>query len=586
MNLKDLIKAARGDQPADFLFTNARIVNVFSGEIISDHIAVSDGYIIGLGDYPAHKTIDIKNRFVAPGFIDAHVHIESSMVSVSEFAKAVLPRGTTTVVADPHEIANVMGVDGIKYMLEASEKLPMNMFFTLPSCVPATNMETAGAMLDAEKLRPFLSRKRIVGLGEMMNFPGVISGDRDVICKIENTFAHGKPVDGHAPGLSGKELNAYAASGVSSDHECVTPKEAMEKLRAGMYIMIREGTGAKNLNDLLPVINPKTARRIMWCTDDRHPHDICGQGHIDFIIRCAIAYGVDPITAIGIGTLNPAQYFGLRHLGAIAPGRKADMVVFSDLQHLVAEEVYAGGNLVASGGQMNPDVELEVEPKVKPKVKPELKTDKSQACLSTMHVKDKQVDFTILTQKKQIRVIELVADQIFTRQLITDAVVENNFAVSDTSKDILKIAVIERHKGTGNVGRGFIKGVGLKQGAIASSVAHDSHNIIVVGVNDDDMEVAVKRIIELNGGLVAVKDQKVAAGLALPIAGLMSPDPLKAVRNQMDQLINAAHEFGAIIPDPFMILSFLALPVIPELKLTDLGLFDVLKFKHVSLFVD
>ena len=570
MNLKDLIKAARGDKPADCLFTNARIINVFSGEIVSDHIAVSDGYIVGLGDYPADKTIDVKNRFVAPGFMDAHVHIESSMMSVSEFAKAVIPRGTTTVVADPHEIANVMGVDGIKYMLDASEKLPMNMFFTLPSCVPATNMETSGAMLDAEKLRPLLSHKRIAGLGEMMNFPGVISADNDVLCKIENTFSHRKPVDGHAPGLSGKALNAYVAAGILSDHECVTLEEAMEKLRAGMYIMIREGTGAKNLKDLLPMINLQTARRIMWCTDDRHPHDICEQGHIDFMVRRAIQSGVDPITAIGIGTLNPSQYFGLRHLGAIAPGRKADLVVFSDLQHLAAEEVYVGGNLVASGGKMNPEVQI----------------DKSRTCVSTMHVKNKQIDFAISAPKEQIRVIELVADQIFTRQWITDTVVENNFAVSDTSKDILKIAVIERHKGTGNVGKGFVKGFGLKQGAIASSVAHDSHNIIVVGVNDDDMAVAVKRIIELNGGLVAVKDQKVAAKLALPIAGLMSNDPLEAVRNQMDQLINAANDFGSAIADPFMILSFLALPVIPELKLTDQGLFDVIRFEHVSLFVD
>ena len=570
MDLKELIAAAKGEYPVDCLFTNARIMNVFSGEIISGHIAVSSGYFVGIGDYPAKKTIDLKNRYVAPGFIDAHVHIESSMTSVAEFAKAVVCKGTTTVIADPHEIANVMGTAGLDYMLQASENLPVNIFFTLPSCVPATNMETAGAILGPEVLKLYLNHERIVGLGEMMNFPGVIFRDDAVIQKIKDTLAHQKPVDGHCPGLTGKDLSAYAAAGITSDHECTTAEEAMEKLRLGMQLMIREGTGAKNLKALLPVINEKTAHRIMWCTDDRHPHDICEQGHIDFMIRTAIQNSLDPITAIQIATINPARYFGLKRLGAIAPGCKADMVVFPDLNNLTAEEVYTAGNLSAVDGQIQPDIDFH----------------EILSCPSKMNVKAGSIDFVIPAEKKKIRVIELVPKQIITRQAVHQAKIENDLVASDTSRDILKIAVVERHKGTGNIGKAFVSGFGLNAGAIAGSVAHDSHNIIVVGTNDDDMIIAVKRIIEMNGGLTAVCDRKVTAELSFPIAGLMSSEPLEIVRNQMDAMINAARAMGAVVPDPFMILSFLALPVIPELKLTDRGLFDVNQFAHVSLFVD
>jgi len=570
MNLKELIAAAKGEQPVDCLFTNARIINVFSGEIISGHIAVFGGYFVGIGDYPAQETVDLKNRYVAPGFIDAHVHIESAMTSVSEFARAVVCRGTTTVVADPHEIANVMGTAGIDYMLQASENLPMNVFFTLPSCVPATNMETAGAVLGPDALKPFLDHDRIVGLGEMMNFPGVIFRDDAVIQKIKDTLAHQKPVDGHAPGLTGKDLNAYTAAGITRDHECTTPDEAMKKLRLGMQLMIREGTGAKNLKDLLPVINEKTASRVMWCTDDRHPGDICEQGHIDFIIRTAIQNGIDPITAIQIATVNPARYFGLAQLGAIAPGKRADMVVFSDLQNIAAEQVYSSGRLVAADGKL---IETVV-------------SSGSVSCPSAMNVKPDSIDFAIPAKKEKIRVIELVPEQIITRQAVHEAKVENGFVISDTSADILKIAVVERHKGTGNIGKAFVSGFGIKKGAIAGSVAHDSHNIIVVGTCDEDMKTAVERIIEMNGGLTAVCDRKVTAELPLPIAGLMSAAPLETVRNQMDAMINAVRVMGTSVPDPFMILSFLALPVIPELKLTDRGLFDVNQFTHVSLFVD
>lgn len=570
MDLKELIAAAKGEQPVDCLFTNARIINVFSGEIIFGHIAVSGGYIVGIGDYQAEKTVDLKNRYVSPGLIDAHVHIESSMTSVAEFAKAVVCKGTTTVVADPHEIANVMGTAGIDYMLQSSENLPMNIFFTLSSCVPATNMETAGAVLGPDALKPYLNHERIVGLGEMMNFPGVLFGDDVVIQKIKDTLSQNKPVDGHAPGLTGKDLNAYIAAGILSDHECTTAEEAMEKLRRGMHIMIREGTGAKNLKDLLPVINDKTADRIMWCTDDRHPGDICEQGHIDFMIRTAIQNGIDPITAIRVGTINPVQYFRLKQVGAIAPGKRADMVVFSNLKNITAEEVYTSGRRVALEGKLNGDDFSTV----------------SVSCPSMMNVKAGSFDFTIRAEKNKIRVIELVPEQIITRQAVYDAKIENGLVVADTSADILKIAVVERHKGTGNIGKAFVSGFGLKKGAIASSVAHDSHNIIVVGTCDEDMKVAVERIIEMNGGLAAVNEQRVIADLPLPIAGLMSSAPLETVRSQMDAMINAAIAMGASVPDPFMILSFLALPVIPELKLTDRGLFDVNQFAYVSLFAD
>lgn len=570
MDLKELIAAAKGEKPVDCLFTNARIINVFSNEIISSHIAVSGGFIVGIGDYPAIKTVDLKNRYVAPGFIDAHVHIESSMTSVAEFAKAIVCKGTTTVIADPHEIANVMGTAGLDYMLQASENLPVNIFFTLPSCVPATNMETAGADLSPEIIKPYLKHTRIVGLGEMMNFPGVIFRDDAVIQKITDTLAHNKPVDGHSPGLTGKDLNAYIAAGILSDHECISADEALEKLRLGMHIMIREGTGAKNLDDLLSVVNEKTAHRIMWCTDDRHPDDICKEGHVDFIIRKAIASGLDPITAIQIGTINPARYFGQKKLGAIAPGRKADLVVFTDLQNINAEEVYTSGQLVAAGGNV---------------IKEGISNGLAH-CPSTMNVKTGAFDFTIPAEKEKIRIIELVSGQVITRQRIDRVTITDQLAVSDSSRDILKIAVIERHKGTGNIGKAFVSGFGLTSGALASSVAHDSHNIIVVGTCDEDMIAAVRRIVEMNGGLAVVDDQKVVADIPLPIAGLMSTKPLKDVRSRIDIMINAARALGASVSDPFMSLSFLALPVIPELKLTDKGLFDVNQFTHVSLFID
>jgi adenine deaminase len=569
MNLNETIKAANGEKPVDLLLTNCQIINVFSGEVVSGAMAISDGMIVGFGQYEAKNVVDLNGRYVSPGFIDGHVHIESSMACISEFVQAVVVQGTTTVAADPHEIANVLGASGIEYMLQSAEQQPMNIYFTLPSCVPATDMETAGARLTAEDLRPFLNNQRIIALAEMMNFPGVLNRDPDVLAKISAARQQKKPVDGHAPGLKGPALYAYISAGIQSDHECTTEQEAREKLMAGMYIMIRQGTCAKNLQALLPAVNEKTARRMMWCSDDRHPHDLIAEGHIDSIVREAIQSGLDPILAIQMATLNPAEYFKLDHLGALAPGKQADLVVFSDLKKPVIEKVYCRGILTAENGKISPNIKVPPAATVPP----------------SMHLDLQKIDFSISADTKQVRVIEIVPEQVITHQLIEAITVENNQAVSDPSKDLLKMAVIERHTGTGNIGKGFVKGFGLKNGALASSVAHDSHNIIVVGTTDEDMRAALETVVNMGGGLAAVSDTHVRAELALPIAGLMSLEPVQSVRDQLDNLIGVAHVMGTTLKDPFMTLSFLALPVIPELKLTDIGLVDVNKFEVVPLFV-
>ncbi|MFH1990802.1 MAG: adenine deaminase [Pseudomonadota bacterium] len=570
MNLYEMIRSARGQKEIDLLLTNTRMINVFSGEIVSGNIAVANGHIVGFGRYPAKITVDLGGRFVAPGFVDAHVHIESAMTCITEFARAILPLGTTTVVADPHEIANVLGTRGINYMLRSAENQPMNVYFSLPSCVPATNMETSGATLSAYDLLPFMSHHRILALAEMMNAPGVINQDPDILLKIENAKTQRKPVDGHAPGLSGHDLYAYIIAGISSDHECTTAAEAQEKLAAGMYIMIREGSAAKNLDALLPIVNPYTARRLMWCTDDRHPQDLLENGHIDALVRQAIRSGLDPVIAIQMATLNPAEYFGLKDAGAIVPGRQADLVVFSDLNAPVIEAVYRNGVLVAENGEILPEIE-------KPDPIP---------CPPSMNVDLERIDFAIPLKSGRIRVIEIIPDQIMTRQQIEDPPTSGSLAVSDPARDLLKLAVIERHRGFGNIGKAFVRGFGLKQGALASSVAHDSHNIIVVGTNDEDMQAAVQAVVNMGGGLAAASSGEIRADLPLPIAGLMSAEPVQTVKKKLDRLIRVAREFGAILPYPFMTLSFLALPVIPELKITDKGLVDVKRFEVVPLFVE
>ncbi len=567
--LRDLMPIARGEQPADLRLDNARVVNVFTGEILSTPVALAGGRIAALGPVPARRTLDLEGRFLAPGFIDPHVHIESSLAEVSHFARAVLPRGTTTVVADPHEIANVLGTAGLDYMLAASAGLPLEIRFSLPSCVPATTMETAGAVLTAATLAPYFGHPRVLALGEMMNFPGVVAGDPEVHAKLACARQAGRRRDGHAPGLGGAALQAYAAAGISSDHECTRPEEAVEKLRLGMHIMIREGTAAKNLRDLLPIVSPATVDRVMWCTDDRHPHDILAEGHIDALVRAAIAGGLDPLLAIRAATLSPARYYGLHALGAIAPGRRGNLVAFRDLGHPVVDRVFAAGRLVAADGRLLPPG---IPP---PRVPPPP---------AAMRLAPGRPDFRVPARGRRLRVIGIVPGQIVTRHCLREASSREGLVPADPRRDLVKLAVVERHQASGRVGIGFVEGLGLAAGALASSVAHDAHNLIVAGVMDDDMAAAVERVAAMGGGLAVVRRGEVLAELALPIAGLMTARPLEEIRDALEGLTAAARQLGGSLPDPFMALAFLALPVIPALKLTDRGLVDVERFTPVDLF--
>ncbi len=568
MELAYRIRLARGLEPVDLLLKGGRLVNVFTGEIHEADIAIHEGYIVGIGEgYTAREVIDLKGRFVAPGFIDAHVHIESSMVPPPEFARAVVPHGTTTVIIDPHEIANVLGLEGIRYMLNAAKHNPMSVFVMLPSCVPASPMETAGAELHWYDLQPLLSNPWVLGLAEMMNYPGVIHGDRDVLDKLR-AFTHGVR-DGHAPRLTGRDLVAYAAAGLTSDHECTTVEEAREKARLGMYVFVRESSVARNLADLLPAITPANSRRFCFCTDDRYPPDLLDEGHIDFIIRKAVRLGLDPVIAIQMATLNPAEHFRLHDRGAIAPGRVADLVVFSDLYDLRPELVFRHGVRVAENGR--------------PLWEP---VYRKAAPRNTVHIAWDRVQFRIPAQGRRVHVIGVVADQVITRHLIEEARILDEEAVADPERDLLKIAVIERHRATGRMGLGFVKGMGLRWGALASSVAHDHHNLVVVGADDVSMQTAVRAVAEAGGGMAVAHDERVLALVPLPIAGLMSDQPIETVRRELDEALRAARALGSQLPNPLMTLSFLALEVIPELKITDLGLVDVNRFELIPLFAD
>ena len=567
-DLSTLLAVARGDRPADVRLTNARVVNVLTEELEESDVALSGAWIAGVGPgYDARETLDLGGRFVLPGLIDAHVHIESSLATPPEFARAVVPRGTTTVVSDPHEIANVHGLEGIRYMLAASEGLPLTAFVMASSCVPATHMGTAGAVLDAGHLAS-LDHPRVLGLAELMNFPGAIQGASEVLEKLA-AFS-GRVVDGHAPGVTGKALNAYVASGPRSDHECTSPGEAEEKLRRGLWVFFREATNARNLLALLPALSPGTRRRIALCTDDRQPADLLDKGGIDDMLRTLVGEGIDPVQAIGLATLNPAEYFGLHDRGAVAPGRRADLVVVPSLDELRAAMVFSGGKLVAEGGKALWPRPARLPPPPKP----------------SMAVPDDTLDFSIPKQRGRARVIRAIPDQIFTRAEAATPATAGDEVVADTERDLLKIAVVERHSGSGRVGLGLVAGIGLRRGAIAGTVAHDHHNIIVIGADDASMRSAVRAVAELRGGLAVTHGDQVLASLALPVGGLMSEAPVEAIRASLDDVVKSARSLGSPLHDPFMAMSFLGLEVIPELKITDLGLVDVEAFEPVDLWLD
>lgn len=562
MGLAELISVAKGENPADLLLTNARIVNAFVGDIERGNVAICGDRIAGVGDYQKGKeVIDLKGSYLAPGLINGHTHIESSMLHPAQYARAVIPRGTLALVTDLHEISNVCGLDGMKLMMRWAEKLPLDMFFMAPSCVPATSLETSGAKIGAKDIKMTLKLQNVIGLGEMMNFPGVVACDEEVLSKI--LAAQGKVVDGHAPGLGGRELNAYMAAGIYSDHESTTFEEGRDKLRRGMYLMIREGSSEKNLDALLPLVTDDTYKRCFFVVDDRSCFDLLNEGDIDAVVRKAIYRGLEPVRALQMATINAAEYFRLYGRGAIAPGYVANLITITDLPRLEIDMVFYNGQLVARNGNCLFSV---------PEAAAEL-TD-------TVHIKPVGADALTLAAKGETHpVIEIVPGQIVTRKRMEKVKVENGIMEPDVDGDILKLVVVERHKASGNIGVGLVKGFGLKRGALASSVAHDSHNIVIVGTNDADIMAAIAEVERLQGGLVVCAQGEVLAALPLPIAGLLSPQPLKVVANEFERVEKAALSLGDVPPSPFAILSFLALPVIPELRLTDLGLVDVATFK-------
>lgn len=553
-----IIAVAAGREKADLVLKNAKYLNVFSNEFLCGDIAVANGLIAGVGKYDGKTEIDVSGKLVLPGFIDAHIHLESSMVTPAEFAKAVVAHGTTTVITDPHEITNVMGIDGVEYMIQASQNLPIDVHFMMPSCVPATEIDESGAELDCKDIDLYLDNKKVLGLAEMMNYVGVINGDKNVLSKIVTSQAHHKKIDGHAPELSGNDLNAYIAAGVYSDHECSTFENALEKLRKGQFIMIREGTAAHNLKALMPLLTQQYYSRCMFATDDKHPSDLLYGGHIDYIVKQALKNGADPIVALKTATHHAARYFLLNNKGAIASGYLADIVVVDNLEDFNVETVFKRGKLVFDG---------EVKDFSAPTVDEKL----AEKCLDTFHL-DSVTPSSFKVDGK-LGLIGLVGGELLTRNLGTADKI-------DVENDILKIACIERHKGTNHIGVGYVKGYSLKSGAVATSVAHDSHNIITVGCNDDDIAVAVNAIKDSKGGIAVVENGKIKALLELPIAGLMSDEPLTTVNEKLENAKLSAYELGADKSiDPFMTLSFLSLPVIPSLRITTKGVFDAENWK-------
>lgn len=563
MDRSRALAVARGDQPAELLFTDAQVVNVFTGEVERTNVAVAEGLVAGLGDYSqAVSTIDVEGRYLVPGLIDGHVHLESSYLDVGQYARAVVPRGTTSIVTDLHEIANVAGLDGLRAIMRAAKAVPLDMFFMAPSCVPATPLETAGAKLGPEEVRRMLRWRSVVGLGEVMDFPGVINGDGEMMAKLAT--AEGTVKDGHAPGLRGKALNAYLTARIGSDHESTAYEEGLEKLRRGMWLMVREGSSEKNLADLLPLVTDATYHRCMLVVDDRNAKDLLHDGDMDAIIRKAVALGLDPVRAIQMSTVNPATYFRLDGLGAIAPGYWANMLVVDDLSDFRVQQVYHRGRLVAEAGR--------------PLFRARSLT--GTALTRTFNVKLSTVaDLALRPRENTLPVIEVVPGQIVTRRTDEHVTLYDGAALPDPNRDLLKLVVVERHRSTGNIGVALVRGFGLRSGALASSVAHDSHNIVAVGASDVDIYAAVREVERCQGGLAAARDGRVLASLPLPVAGLLSHEPLEKVAAKVEELERLAKEMGCRLESPFSVLSFMALPVIPELKLTDKGLVDVANWR-------
>ena len=566
MSLAKLISVARGDTPADLLFKNARIVNTFVGNIEEGNVAIQGDRIAGIGNYQqAKEIIDLKGSYLCPGLINGHTHIESSMLHPFQYAQAVVPRGTSAVVTDLHEITNVVGFEGIRFVMEWAQRLPLDMFFMAPSCVPATHMETSGAEITAQDIKKALRWQNVIGLGEVMNFPGVISGNKQVLNKI--TAAQGKIVDGHAPGVTNKQLNAYVAAGIRSDHESTALEEGREKLRRGMYLMIREGSSEKNLDTLLPLVNDRTYNRCLFVVDDRSCSDLLNEGDIDAVVRKAIQRGLEPVRAIQLATINTAEYFRLYDRGGIAPSYIANLITFANLSQLEVDMVFYKGKLVAREGSY---------------LLPPMKTS-AEELINTIRIKPFDIEKLRLTTDGEIfPVIEIVPGQIITKKRIEQITTKDGIITSDTERDILKLVVVERHKASGNIGLGLVKGFGLKQGALASSIAHDSHNIAAVGCNDLDIFTAIKEVERLHGGLVVCSNGRISAALPLPVAGLLSSESVETVVTKFEEVERAASGLGTVPPSPFALLSFIALPVIPELRLSDMGLVDVVEFKLIQ----
>lgn len=568
-NTQEKLSIARGEKPAEKVFKNARVVNVFSGEIHDANVAVDDGRVIGFGDYEAREVIDLAGAYLAPSLIDGHFHVESTMLTIPELVRLIVPHGTGAMVIDPHEYANVLGMDGIRYVLESSKNLPVDFFIMLPSCIPATHLETAGARFTADDLALMIADDRIAGVAELMNYPGVFLGMESELAKIR--AGKGKAIDGHAPGLRGKNLNAYALAGVRSDHESTELEEAREKLRLGMHILVREGSTERNLEDIISIVTPQNSANCSFATDDKLPGDLLGEGHIDHSIRKAIKLGVAPVTAIQMGTINTARNYRLKNHGAIAPRYWADFIVVEDLQKFEIRQTYKKGKLVAENGKYLAERPHHVE------------QPRSTMNLSYRAPQDFEIEATAATK---IRVIEIVPHQIVTKGAIESAKIDNGRIVADVDRDILKLVVVERHRATGNVGVGFVRGFGLKRGALGSTVAHDAHNVVVVGTNDRDITAAIEALVKMRGGQVAIDDGNAVASLPLPIAGLVSDQPLETVIDAISNLNAAAAKLGSTLDAPFMTLSFLSLSPIPELKLTDQGLVDAVKLKLTSLVVE